>query len=125
MVCKLIKSLYGLKQTLRQWYKKFDSFIEINGYKKSVSDHCVFIKRFDDGGFIVLLLNVDDMLIVGHDRTRIGKLKESLSKSFAMKNLGPAKQILGMSIRRDRKAKKLWAGCHKRSTLRKCFKGST
>lgn len=56
MICKLKKSLYNLKQALRQWYVKFDSFVENNEYKKSISDHCVFIKRFDVGDFIVLLL---------------------------------------------------------------------
>ena len=41
-VCKLRKSLYGLKQDLRQWYLKFESVIENQGYKKTSSDHCVF-----------------------------------------------------------------------------------
>lgn len=83
MVCNLKKSLYGPKQTPRQWYKKFDSFIENNVYMKSISDQCVFIKRFD---------------IVGYDRTMVGKLKGSLSKSFATRDLRLSKQILGMSI---------------------------
>ena len=58
--------------------------------------------------FVILLLYVNDMLIVGHDAAKIQKLKRELSKSFAMKDLGPAKQILGMKIVRDRKKKKLW-----------------
>ena len=56
---------------------------------------------------------MDDLLIVRHDRINIGKLKESLSKSFAMKDLGPAKQILGMSIRRDWQARRLWGSQEK------------
>ena len=87
--------------------------MEKNGYKKSVFDHCVFIKRFDDGDFVILLLYVDDMLIVGHDGAKIASLKKNLNKSFAMKDLGPAKQILGMSIRRDRGARKLWVSQQK------------
>jgi len=108
LVCKLKKSLYGLKQAPRQWYKKFDSFMVDHGYDMTTSDHCVFMKRFPDGNFIILLLYVDDMLIVGHDAKKIQMLKEELSKSFAMKDLGPAKQILGMKITRDRKKEKLW-----------------
>uniref|UniRef100_A0A2N9IAG3 CCHC-type domain-containing protein n=1 Tax=Fagus sylvatica TaxID=28930 RepID=A0A2N9IAG3_FAGSY len=50
----------------------------------------------------------DDMLIVGQDANMVGSLKNELFKSFDMKNLGPAIQILGMQILRDRKAKKLW-----------------
>ena len=48
------------------------------------SDHCVFMKRYGDDDFIILLL-IDDMLIVGHNRSKINKLKEVLSKSFVIK----------------------------------------
>ena len=48
------------------------------------------------------------MLIFGCNTSRINLLKKELSKSFAMKDLGPAKQILGMQSTRDRNAKKLW-----------------
>ncbi|GKV32746.1 hypothetical protein SLEP1_g41331 [Rubroshorea leprosula] len=64
--------------------------------------------RYPDGDFLILLLYVDDMLIVGHDTKKIAALKTDLSKSFSMKDLGPAKQILGMKIFQDRKNKKLW-----------------
>lgn len=108
LVCRLKKSLYGLKQAPRQWYKKFESFMVEHGYNKTNSDHCVFVRNFSDNDFIILLLYVDDMLIVGQDASRVDRLKQDLSKSFSMKDLGPAKQILGMKILRDRKAKKLW-----------------
>ena len=48
-----------------------------NGYDKTASDHCVFVKKFSDGEFIILLLYVDDMLIVGRDTSKIDKLKKS------------------------------------------------
>jgi ATP-binding cassette subfamily B (MDR/TAP) protein 1 len=76
LVCKLKKSLYGLKQAPRQWYKKFDSFMVDHGYARTTSDHCVFMKRFPNGNFIILLLYVDDMLIVDHDAKKIQILKE-------------------------------------------------
>ncbi|KAM1264815.1 hypothetical protein ACFX2J_034579 [Malus domestica] len=79
-----------------------------NGYKRTHADSCVYIKQFSGGEFIILLLYVNDMLIVGQDASMIKKLKEELSKSFDMKDLGPAKQILGMEIIHDRKSKKLW-----------------
>ena len=107
-VYRLKKSLYGLKQAPRQWYKKFESVMEEQGYKKTTSDHCVFMQKFSDGDFIILLLYVDDMLIVGMNSSRIDKLKKQLSQSFAMKDLGPAKQILGVRIHRSRKDKKLF-----------------
>ena len=48
------------------------------------------------------------MLIVGSSASRICNLKKELSKHFAMKDLGPAKGILGMNISRNRKENKLW-----------------
>ena len=107
-MCKLKKRLYGLKQALRQWYKKFDSFMMGHGYNRTSFDHCVFTRKFSDDDFIILLLYVDDMLIIGHDSSKIDRLKRELSKSCAMKDLGSAKQILGMKISRDRKNRKLW-----------------
>ena len=61
-VCKLKKSLYGLKQAPRQWYKKFESFMMSQEYKRAFSDPCVYVRRFPDDKFIILLLYVDDML---------------------------------------------------------------
>ena len=106
-MCKLKKSLYGLKQAPRQWYKKFDSFMMSHWYNRTSSDHCVFTRKFFDNDFIILLLYVDDKLIIGHDSNKIDRLKKELSKSFAMKNLGSAKQILAMKISHDRKNRKL------------------
>ncbi|KAL4323581.1 hypothetical protein GQ457_11G003910 [Hibiscus cannabinus] len=108
LVCRLRKSLYGLKHAPRQWYKKFDSFMTEHQFKKTQADHCVFVKRYDKADFIILLLYVDDMLIVGHDKKKIDALKKALSNSFAMKDLGSAKQILGINIIRDRSKKLLW-----------------
>ena len=67
MVCKLIKSLYGLKQAPRQWYKKFESFMVGHGYTRTNADHCVYVRKFPIGKFVILLLYVDYMLIVGQD----------------------------------------------------------
>ena len=108
LVCKLKKILWGLKQAPRQWYRKFDSFMTDHGYSKTTSDHCVFVKKYPDGNFIIILLYVDDMLIMGQDMSKISKLKLELSKSFAIKDLGPAKQILGIRIVRDRSLELIW-----------------
>ena len=74
-----------------------------NGFSRSKMDHYCYLKKFQ-GSCTILLLYVDDMLIVGVSMKEIQKLKESLAKEFAMKDLGAAKQILGMRILRDRKA---------------------
>ncbi|RVW77060.1 Retrovirus-related Pol polyprotein from transposon TNT 1-94 [Vitis vinifera] len=71
------------------------SFMVEHGYDRAALDHYVFVKKLYDGEFIIFLLYVDDMLIVGRDTSKIDNLKKELSKSFEMKDLGLASQILG------------------------------
>ncbi|KAG8499626.1 hypothetical protein CXB51_006086 [Gossypium anomalum] len=92
----------------RQWYKRFDSFMTSHDFKRSSFDSCVYFKKNNDGSFVYLLLYVDDMLIAAKDKGEIRKVKAQLSEEFEMKDLGPAKKILGMEILRDRKASKLY-----------------
>jgi hypothetical protein len=101
-VCKLKKSLYGLKQSPRQWYKRFDSFMLFNGFQRSQYDSCVYLK-FVNGSPTYLLLYVDDMLIAAKSMKEIVVLKAQLSSKFDMKDLGATKKILGMVIVKDRK----------------------
>jgi hypothetical protein len=65
LVCRLKKSLYGLKKAPRKWYLKFDRFMTEQGYSRCHSDHCVYFKKLENGSFIILLLYVDDMLVAG------------------------------------------------------------
>ena len=101
-VCKLNKLLYGLKQSLRKWYKRFDQFMIGQNYTRSSFDHYVYFRKLRDGSFIYLLLYFDDMLIASRNQGEICILKAQLSKEFKMKDLGEAKKILGMEIVRDR-----------------------
>ncbi|KAG9457669.1 hypothetical protein H6P81_002177 [Aristolochia fimbriata] len=107
-VCKLKRSLYGLKQASRQWYLKFDRFMLDIGFAMSNADHCVYLQSFNDGDYIILTLYVDDMLVAGTNMKKIDELKKRLANQFSMKDLGEAKQLLGMQITRDKKKKKLW-----------------
>lgn len=75
---------------------------------KTIFYHCVFIKRFCNEDFIILLFYVDDILIIGYDARKIERLKREFSKFFDMKDLGPAKQFLEMRITHSRKNRNLW-----------------
>jgi len=108
MVCKLNKSLYGLKQSPRQWYKRFDSFITSVGFHRSNFDSCVYVKPLFDNTYVYLLLYVDDILIAAKNIDLIQELKDTLKSEFEMKDLGPAGKILGMEIQRDRTSGKLF-----------------
>ncbi|CAM6106739.1 unnamed protein product [Calypogeia fissa] len=90
MVCLLSRSLYGLKQSPRQWNKRFDSFMLSNGFTCSDSDSCIYIKEvenFTSFGYIVLALYVDDMLIATENKSNVAHLKAMLSLEFSMKDL--------------------------------------
>ena len=71
------------------------------GFKRCEANHYCYVKSFENS-YIILLLYVDDMLIAGSSIEEINNLKKQLSKQFAMKDLGAAKQILDMRIIRDK-----------------------
>ena len=104
--CLLKKSLYGLKQFLMQWYKRFNSFMIKTRYNRYEYDSCVYFKQSDDQTY--LLLYVNNMLIAARNKTHVQKLKAQLKKEFYMKDLGEAKKILGMEITRGRGSGRFW-----------------
>lgn len=71
---KFKKSFYRLTQVPRQWYKMFDSFMENHSFSMTMTDHYVFVKKFSDDDFIILLIYVDDMLIVVQDASKIDNI---------------------------------------------------
>ena len=83
-VCKLAKSLYGFKQTLKQWHEKFDNAMITNGFKINECDKCDYIK-YTENGYVILCLYVDDMLIVGSDDKMVTSTKKLLNLKFEMK----------------------------------------
>ena len=108
MVCQLLKSLYGLKQSPRNWYLLVSAFI-INDMKFSatVSDPCLFYKYSRTNKLILLFLFVDDMQ-VAFDKSDESEWEEShvlLKDRFNITNLGESKFMLGMRITRDRHAR--------------------
>lgn len=99
-VCKLVKSLYGLKQDSREWNAEFSKFVSSLGFMASVHDTCLFTRGRDDI-FIVLLVYVDDILITGPVLSLIEELKSVLHNAYTIKDLGLAKYFLGMEIARN------------------------
>ena len=105
LVCRLTKSLYRLKQSPRQWNKRFDSYMIRIGYTNYC---CVYVKVLVDGSYIYLLLYVDDMLIATKRMCKDDNLKSLLHKEFDIKDLGATNKIMSIEIRRDREERKLW-----------------
>ena len=106
MVCKLQRSIYGLKQASRSWNIRFDQAITSFGFEKSPDEPCVY-KRIQAQKVVFLVLYVDDILLIGNDKQVLSGVKGWLHKQFDMKDLGEANYILGIKLIRDRKNKLL------------------
>ena len=86
MVCKLKRSIYGLKQASRSWNIRFDQAIKSFGFEKNLDEPCVY-KRHRDKVVIFLVLYVDDILLIGNDIGVMSSVKIWLSSQFDMKDL--------------------------------------
>lgn len=100
-VCRLRKGLYGLKQSGRLWNQKLTTELEKLGFTTIKSDPAVYIME-RQGVRIIMPVFVDDITITSKDRSQIQWVKDSLSKVFKIKDLGPTKFLLGIDIDYDR-----------------------
>ncbi|GKA05768.1 zinc finger, CCHC-type containing protein [Tanacetum coccineum] len=98
-MCKLIKSIYGLKQAPKQWHQKFNEVVLSNGYLLNQTDKYVYRKFDESGKGFIICLYVDDMLIFGTDQVQVDLTKEFLSSRFSMKDMGEADVILSIKIK--------------------------
>ena len=101
MVCKLQRSIYGLRQASRNWNIHFNEAVKEFGFIKNDYDHCVF-KKVSGSLVAFLILYVDGILLIGNDFHMVESVKDSLKNSFSMKDLGEAAYILGINIYRHR-----------------------
>jgi len=96
-VCKLIKSLYGLKQASRKWYEKLTSILLQQHSIQATFDHSLFIKKISSS-FIVLLVYVDDIILDGDSFSEFEHIKSILHAFFKIKDLGQLKYFLGLEV---------------------------
>lgn len=100
LVCKLKKSIYGLKQSPRCWSKTFTDFIKNIGFKQSTSDPCVFV-RFQQE-LEILAVYVDDLILITESMESMKALKLALKKHYKMNDMADLSYILGISVIRDK-----------------------
>ncbi|KAL1213292.1 Retrovirus-related Pol polyprotein from transposon RE2 [Cardamine amara subsp. amara] len=99
-VCRLHKSLYGLKQTPRCWFEKLSTTLKEYGFKQALTDYSLFTLERDDHR-IHILVYVDDLIITGNSMKATEEFKTYLSTCFHMKDLGPLKYFLGIEVARN------------------------
>ena len=102
MACKLVKSLYGLKQASRQWNAKLTNALCSSWYIQSHLDYSLFTKRRDDG-IVIVLVYVDDILVTGNYVNLIEETKHVLHSYFKIKDLGELKYFSGIEFLRSNK----------------------
>ncbi|EOY04788.1 Cysteine-rich RLK (RECEPTOR-like protein kinase) 8, putative, partial [Theobroma cacao] len=98
LVCKLYKSLYGLKQASRRWNAKLTASLLQFGFTQSSTNHSLFTMKTPIGNFVALLVYVDDMLIGSTFINAASEVKEFLNSKFKLKDLGDVKYFLGLEI---------------------------
>ena len=103
-VCRLKRSIYGLKQSSRQWYLRFHEFITSYGFEMIGEEHCVYLKR-SKRSIQILSLNVDDILLAGNDMDSIVATKKWLSPTFEMKDMSDVNFVLVVKITKDHSKK--------------------
>ena len=102
LVCRIHRSLYGLKQSPRNWNKVLDDWLQSYGLEPSTADPCVYVKIDSNGDVLLIGIYVDDAVVVGNTMDIVNEFKGAISKRFQMKDLGNLHWLLGMEIKRDR-----------------------
>src|SRR5205807_9116357 len=97
--CRLLKSIYGLKQSPRAWYGRIYNFFIANGFRRSEFDHSLFINYERQ---VILLLYVDDLVLAAPSQDQIGWIRRRLHAEFEMTDLGELRTFLGLEIKRNR-----------------------
>lgn len=102
LVCKLLKSLYGLKQSSRQWYLRLDKHLQLHDFKILESDVNIYIKREATSGFTIITIYVDDCIVVSNKLSLACQMKAIMQKEFEMADEGEIHYTLGNAIIRNR-----------------------
>ena len=96
-VCKLIKSLYGLKHEPRAWYAKMDEYLKHVGFHHSEFNDTLYY-RMQGKKLVIVVLYVDDFIITGNFETHIKQVKQELQQWFKMTDLGPLWYYLRVEV---------------------------
>lgn len=124
-VCRLRRSLYGLKQAGRCWYRDVDTFFSSVGLRRSWNDECAYVYQGNHNNksvLLIVLVYVNNFGLACSDRSYLNHIKNQLASRFKIKDMGPigeGRSFLGMNIYRDREKRLLWVdqSKHVRKTL--------
>jgi hypothetical protein len=104
-VCRLRKSIYGLRQAGNVWYDKFNQSMTELGYKCLCSDYCAYIRRGDGDAITIAIVWVDDIIGAASNKTLNNNLEKVLASKYEIKAIGEPTLMLGINILRDKSRK--------------------
>jgi hypothetical protein len=107
-VCKLHRSVYGLKQSPRCWNHVLDEFLKELGFHQTSSDPCLYVSITNPT--LIVAVYVDDLVLSGKCVKRIKEVKRSLSDRFKMQDLGKLHHFLGIKVLQNLVEGKVWIG---------------
>ena len=108
LVCRLKRSIYGLKQSPRCWNSALDAQLKKMGFVQTTSDPCLYTST--EGETFIIAVYVDDILLAGKSDKQIKEAKEALAKQFEVKDMGELHYFLGMNIAQNQRAGNIWIG---------------
>ncbi|KAG8486018.1 hypothetical protein CXB51_019401 [Gossypium anomalum] len=97
-VYRLKKALYGLKQAPRAWYDRVDAYLSKLGFKKSLSEPTLYVKKSKDETLLIVSIYVDDLLVTGSKDVLVNEFKAQMQEVFDMTDLGFMTYFLGMEV---------------------------
>ena len=103
LVCRLKRSIYGLKQSPRCWNHALDSQLKEMGFVQTSSDPCLYVNSDSEGvdRMFLIAVYVDDIVLGGKSKAEMNAAKTKLSQKFEMKDLGPLHHFLGVKVVQD------------------------
>ena len=99
-VCKLKKSIYGLKQSPRCWYNLLEEYLSLIGFERCKTDNCIFINKETEKTYIAIY--VDDIIIIGNSSSNINNIILKMKERFRLRDLGELQFCLGFKFKRKR-----------------------
>ena len=108
LVCKLQKSIYGLKQSPRCWNSALDDYLKKMGFVQAAGDPCLYMAS--EGEMFLIAIYVDDILLAAKTIERLNAVKQALSQKFQVKDMGELHYFLGVRVVQDQKAGSVWIG---------------
>ena len=107
-VCKLRKSIYGLKQSARCWNEAIGNYLKELNFIQSDADPCVYSKT--EGELTFICVYVDDIIIATESDSNMNEIKQSLSNKYRIKDLGELSYFLGVKVVKDHNNNSIWLG---------------